>query len=344
MRKNRRTNAKKERTIMIASSVFVLSALTMTGIYMKSNQTQEQDDGYTLDFTALEDNVDNKYEEIAQNGQTGVEEDSAEDMIAGNTAEEIDNLEDDLDYLPMEVGSGTVTIPGLTDRELEDAPENPAADGETPEEKPVAEASAQGRKAGSGTGADAGATDTPDVPQEQNEENADSAENAANVDGAGEVDVAENADSAESGEEVAQTLHFSESDGLLQPVSGEVLIPFSMNSSVYFSTLDQFKYNPALMLTAETGAAVSACADGRVIAIFENEEIGKAVTMELGDGYQITYGQLEEIRVSEGGYVEPGEIIAFIASPTKYFSVEGSNLYLKLTLNGVPVDPEGLLR
>lgn len=341
MRKNRRNNAKKERTIMIASSVFVLSALTMTGIYMKSNQTQEQDDGYTLDFTALEDSVDDKFEEIAENSQTGVTEDMPEDKVADNTTDETGNLEDDLDYLPMEVGSGTVTIPGLTDRELEDAPENPSAAQEEPEQKPVAQASAQGRKGNSGTGADADATPTPDVPKEQSEENADT---AANTDGAGEADVAENADSAVSDEVEVPTLHFSESDGLLWPVSGEVLIPFSMDSSVYFSTLDQFKYNPALMLTAETGAAVAACAGGRVISVFENEEIGKALTMELGDGYEITYGQLEEIRVTEGSYVESGEIIAFIASPTKYFSVEGSNLYLKLTMNGVPVDPEGLLR
>ena len=52
---------------MIASSVFVLAALTMTGIYMKSNNTEEQGDGYTIDFTALEDNVEDKHEEIAQN-------------------------------------------------------------------------------------------------------------------------------------------------------------------------------------------------------------------------------------------------------------------------------------
>lgn len=326
---------------MIVSSVFVLSALTMTGIYMKSNQTQEEDDGYTLDFTALEDSVEDKYEEIAQNSQTNVKEETPEDKVADNTADKADSLEDDLDYLPMEVGSGTVTIPGLTDRELENAPENPSAAQEEPGQKAAAEASAQGRKGNSGTGADAGATSTPDVPQEQKEENADS---AASAEGAGEAEAAENTDGAVSNEVEVPTLHYSESEGLLWPVSGEVLIPFSMDSSVYFSTLDQFKYNPALMLTAETGAAVSACAGGRVISVFENEEIGKALTMELGDGYQITYGQLEEIRVAEGSYVEPGEIFAFIASPTKYFSVEGSNLYLKLTLNGVPVDPEGLLR
>ena len=50
---------------MIASSAFVLSALTMTGIYMKSNKTEEQDEGYTLDFSALEENVQDKAQEIA---------------------------------------------------------------------------------------------------------------------------------------------------------------------------------------------------------------------------------------------------------------------------------------
>lgn len=328
---------------MIASSVFVLSALTMTGIYMKSNQTQE-DDGYTLDFTALEDNVEDKYEEIAENSQAGVIEDTPEDKVADNAVGETGSLEDDLDYLPMEVGSGTVTIPGLTDRELANAPEDELAAQEEPGQKPAAEASAQGRKGNSGAGSGGDATPTPDVPQEQNEKDGDSAADAADAAGAEGADVAESADSAGSNEVEVQTLHFSESEGLLWPVSGEVLIPFSMDSSVYFSTLDQFKYNPALMLTAETGAAVSACAGGRVISVFENEEIGKALTMELGDGYQITYGQLEEIRVTEGSYVELGEVIAFIAPPTKYFSVEGSNLYLKLTMNGVPMDPEGLLR
>ena len=55
---------------MIASSAFVLSALTMTGIYMKSNKTEEQDEGYTLDFSALEENVQDKAQEIARKEQT----------------------------------------------------------------------------------------------------------------------------------------------------------------------------------------------------------------------------------------------------------------------------------
>ena len=265
---------------MIASSVFVLSALTMTGIYMKSNQEAEQDDGYTLDFTALEDSVEDKYEEIAQNVQSQEKEDAPEDQVAGNATDEADNLEDDLDYLPMEVGSGTVTIPGLTDRELEEAPEGSAAGREEADGKPVAEASAQGRKAEAGTQTEDGAQASADATEEpqQEAENADSAAAGNEAADAGAVD------SAGSNEVEAQTLHFAESEGLLRPVSGEVLIPFSMDSSVYFSTLDQFKYKPALMIAAETGAAVSACA----AHIEEERPIGPSVTVEAAKTLEVT--------------------------------------------------------
>jgi len=144
--------------------------------------------------------------------------------------------------------------------------------------------------------------------------------------------------------EAEAELHFAEADGLLRPLNGEVILPFSMDGSIYFSTLDQYKYNPALMIGAEAGVQVVSCADGKVVDIFENEEIGQAVTVELGDGYQITYGQLQNIAVGEGHYVEEGQCIGFLAMPTKYFTLEGSNLYLKLSADGVPVNPEVLFR
>lgn len=311
---------------MIASSVFVLAALTMTGIYMKSNNIEEEGDGYTIDFTALEDNVEDKYQEIAKNESMDESVDTQKNNIAESIpdiSQENPELGNDLDYLPMEeAGSGLVKIPGLTDEMPDDLPSQDtiAQEPEIFQQKPEDETDTES------------ADTVPEVPEGEGES---SAENTV---------VPEAVNSAENNAVAGEPLHFAESEGLLRPVSGEVLIPFSMNSGVYFSTLDQFKYNPALMIAAEQGAAVAACADGTVTAIFENEEIGHALTMELGDGYQITYGQLDEIRVMEGSHVEPGEVIGFIAAPTKYFSVEGSNLYLKLTMNGAPVDPEKLLQ
>lgn len=65
MRKNGRNNIGKERLIMIASSAFVMAALTMTGVYVKE-QKQEKNDGYTLDFNSLENDLSDKVEEIGQ--------------------------------------------------------------------------------------------------------------------------------------------------------------------------------------------------------------------------------------------------------------------------------------
>lgn len=295
MRRNRKNSAKKERIIMLASSAFVLTALTMTGIYMQARDEESKDNGYTLDFTALENNTENKSQEIAQNNLPN---------NTGNTVpleNAIDVPEDDLDYMPMEAGSGNIEIPGLTT--IQGQTETGT---EQKEELPVEEAPQA-------------LTETDDSGKEQQKEDTKKVT-------------------------VSKELHFAESDGLLRPVSGEVLIPFSMDSSVYFSTLDQYKYNPALMLDAEEGTSVAACAEGKVIDIFQSAEIGNAVTMDLGDGYQITYGQLQEISVSIDSYVNPGEQVGTIAAPTKYYSIEGANLYLKLTMDGTPVNPEILFR
>ena len=142
--------------------------------------------------------------------------------------------------------------------------------------------------------------------------------------------------------QIQPTVSFASSESLQWPVAGTLLMDYSMDATVYFATLDQYKYNPATIFSAEEGTAVTACAQGKVTSIFENEEIGKAVTLDLGDGYEATYGQLAEITVKENAYVNPGETIGSVAAPTKYYSAEGSNVYFALTHNGDPVNGEAL--
>lgn len=307
MRRNRKNSIKKERIIMIASSAFVLAALTMTGVYMKDKTAKSKDDGYTIDFSALENNVDDKYEEIAQNQQTTeAPAQTPENNVAQNPV-----TEDDLDYLPMtpdaiasgeanvdtlEAGSGDVEIPGLTDggEELAGLMGSDAPDAE-------------------------GVQEAEELPPQ---------------------DAAVSANTAV----VGQALHFAESDGLLRPAVGDIMMHYSMDSSVYFATLDQYKYNPAVLFYAEQGDEVKACAAGKVLEVFQNEEIGQAVTLELGDGYQATYGQLVNIKVEAGSVVESGQLIGYVDSPTKYYSVEGTNLYFRLDKDGSPVNPEGIFQ
>jgi len=135
----------------------------------------------------------------------------------------------------------------------------------------------------------------------------------------------------------AQTLHFSED--LLWPMEGNVIINYSMDSTVYFPTLDQYKYNPAVIIAGEVNDKVYAVAKGQIKSIENDEVTGCTVTVDLGDGYEAVYGQLKELNFAKGDYVEAGHVLGYVGEPTKYFTVEGSNLYFELDKDGTPVDP-----
>lgn len=137
-------------------------------------------------------------------------------------------------------------------------------------------------------------------------------------------------------------ISFSEELGLVRPVQGDVLMHYNMDNTVYFKTLDQYKYNPAVIFAASEGSPVAACADGQVVKIYNNEEIGVAIVLDLGNGYQAIYGQLAAYSVGIGDYVEANQIFATVGRPTKYYVEEGNNLYFALEKDGEAVNPESL--
>ena len=134
-------------------------------------------------------------------------------------------------------------------------------------------------------------------------------------------------------------LMFSEEDVLRWPVDGNVIIPYSMEQTVYFSTLDQYKYSPAIVIAGEVGEEVWAATDGEVTSIATDAQLGTTVTVNLGDGYEAIYGQLSEVYVKQGDRVEEGYLIGYLGEPTKYYSVEGCNLYFQLLKDGEPINP-----
>ena len=113
-----------------------------------------------------------------------------------------------------------------------------------------------------------------------------------------------------------------------------------MDHSIYFPTLAQYQCNPAMIISVSEGTEVLTAAAGTVTEVGKTNEYGHYVTMDLGDGFEITYGQLFDITTEVGEILEAGQRIAMVAYPTRNYSVEGDNLYLQLTQDGVPVDPE----
>ena len=137
----------------------------------------------------------------------------------------------------------------------------------------------------------------------------------------------------------AADVWFSEDSTLTWPASGAVLIGYSMDQTVFFSTLEQYKYNPALIIGGEVGETISASAAGIVTNIEDTAQTGTTVTLDMGNGYSAVYGQLTDVPLSVGDYVASGETVGILNEPTKYYSVEGPNLYFEILKDGTPIDP-----
>ncbi|MCI8300898.1 MAG: M23 family metallopeptidase [Lachnospiraceae bacterium] len=133
--------------------------------------------------------------------------------------------------------------------------------------------------------------------------------------------------------------HFDAAADLNWPLQGNVVLNYSMDQTVYFATLDQYKYNPAVIIQADVNTPVKAVAAGKVTSVETNAETGTTMTVDMGDGYSAIYGQLKESPKNQGDYVEAGETLGYVSEPTKYYSVEGANLYFELQKDGSSVNP-----
>lgn len=141
----------------------------------------------------------------------------------------------------------------------------------------------------------------------------------------------------------ATVYNFSESSSLIWPVEGEVVLGYNMENTIYFPTLNQYQCNPAIVISAEADTEVLSAAKGIVEDVYEDPVIGTTMVISIGNGYKLVYGQLKDLAVGISDEVDAGTVLAKVSEPTKYFSVEGSNLYFALKLEDAPVDPTTFL-
>lgn len=139
-------------------------------------------------------------------------------------------------------------------------------------------------------------------------------------------------------------LIFNEEKGLAWPINGDVIMEFSENGMVYYKTLGQFMRSDKILIGAAVGDKVKACATGVITDVTTTRETGKTVTMSIGSGYSVIYGELDNITVKKGEKVKSGQIIGTVSMPSGYYSKEGTNLYFKVVENEVPVNPMYLLK
>lgn len=116
---------------------------------------------------------------------------------------------------------------------------------------------------------------------------------------------------------------------LAWPLTGEVRRGFTRRG--------QRDYHDGLDIRVESGTAVRAAAEGKVIfAGDEKRQFGKLVIVDHGNGWQSAYGFLSRITVAKGDAVRQGERIGLSGRTGR---AKGPELHFELRRNAVPVDP-----
>jgi len=286
-RNNKRPALQKEKISIIAASVFVLSALTLAGVYMSAQGDKKKEEN-RIDFAKLE-----QENNTAEEGGTGLADTR---FVSGKAQAEMDTKKHaQIDKRFVE--SDMYDLSDNNDMDVDPA-FTEANSGQ------VENTRQDGAKAG---------TDKAAVFMEGQEPEQ---------------------------ELVADTpLFFSEEDSLALPVIGDVILDYSMDKAVYHATMQQYHYNPALVVAASEGQTITAAADGIVSDVYYDSQTGNTIRFDLGNGYMLTYGQLDDISLKAGDRVAAGDVVGKVAKPTIYYTEEGTNVYYKLTKDGVPIDP-----
>jgi len=140
--------------------------------------------------------------------------------------------------------------------------------------------------------------------------------------------------------QVATFSPFTDEDRMLWPVYGETVMPFSITALIYDPTLDQFRTNDNLRIAAYEGDPVRAGADGRVVAVGRNARQGNYITIDHGNGWIATYGQLMDYAmVSTGDIVRSGQIIGGVGQPSIFGSAHGTHVHLRIERDQQPINP-----
>lgn len=287
--RRKKNSLRKERIIMISASAFVLTALTMAGVYVR--EQSRKSDEYRVDLSELdEQNLADKTNEIAEHMNSG-----QQDLIVA------DDLDADPDFWEVDSYGVEVKIPGVTNERV------------TAEEAGEAE------------------NDLSQNILTTKEDNSD-------AEGESESGVETGAENV-----ITANYNFPGQMELSWPLYGDLIMNYSMDKTLYFETLGQYRYNPALIINAEEGTVVASAANGVVKEVYNSTELGNVVVMDIGEGYELTYGQLSDVTVNAGDVVETGTQLGTVASPSVYYSSEGSNLYFKMTKDGVAMNPMDVL-
>lgn len=317
---------KKKTFITVAAALVIVSAV----LAFNSGKNSEQKDNVT-DLNNGYSNASDGFS-VSDNSGLGKEVLDLDENVADNRVTVPDKGDDSL----TASGNDTLTV---TDKNKNDSGKEGTSTENTGKDLNNSE-SGTDKEGGEDTKTDAKNTDAKGDNKDSNaDENNKTGENSDDKD-KDSKDNEDGKDTKQTSGISVESLVFNEETKIPWPVRGEIILPFSPDHAVYHSTLNQFKANPAVLIACEAGTPILAGVPGIVTAVYEDAWHGNMITIDVGEGYSFTYGQLDTIELEAGDILESGDLIGNVKEVTKYYANEGNHLYFQIKYEELSLDPE----
>jgi murein DD-endopeptidase MepM/ murein hydrolase activator NlpD len=131
---------------------------------------------------------------------------------------------------------------------------------------------------------------------------------------------------------------------ITRPVDGAVSADYSMEQLRYNETTKDWRTHAGMDIAAPEGSDVVAAADGKVLAVYEDDLLGQTVTVEHAGGVVTHYANLaEDPAVSAGDEVKSGDLLGKVGRTALVELADEPHLHFAVYRNNVPQDPEAFL-
>lgn len=138
---------------------------------------------------------------------------------------------------------------------------------------------------------------------------------------------------------------FDEGQEMRWPVEGKIIMDYSVDTAVYDKTLDQYRTNDSISISAAADTKVAAAADGVVESVSNDKVNGNSVVLSHGNGWRTTYSQLrDDVNVTEGEVVCAGDILGRVGTPSLYSEAMGTHLTFTVSRDDRSIDPKTVLK
>lgn len=125
-----------------------------------------------------------------------------------------------------------------------------------------------------------------------------------------------------------------------QPVEGFLDRDFSMTEPQYYPQANYWRLHPGIDLQAEYGAIVMACSDGKVLRVWEDNELGLCIRIRHAHGYESVYAGLSDASyVQAGDPVRQGQTIGHLGNGVLAESDAQPHLHFEVWRGSTAIDP-----